>query len=690
MLVVYENRVAKGRVWLSAKRKILPNNAVLLNDSYVKIEYDEVKELRILLGKETNIAKSVIADGKDIIVSVEKKVDGMFAQGDDGKRIEFATSDGTVFCSEKENFKRDSIYNLYIEENGIIRNLLFETKKIMAFGDNYPSVVCMTNKNHEVRFVVKDSITSLLSMKQRKRVVSLSTSVAINSSLKKATSSYIYVYDELSGKREIFAKAKCKKENNHLHCSYDIDFNDSNKTKNLYSGMRDVFVCYLDGKNEIQSNKIYSSKYYKNTISFDTFEISLYRGNDGFIRLKSVQIWREEENTVQKRKLLLSENYPKYCQEQIDPMLIVFESMWGSKYSCNPQYIYEYIIKHYPQYKCVWALNDERTPIKGNGIRVRRGSQEYYHYLFTAKYLFNNVNFPNEYIKREGQIEVQTMHGTPLKTLGLEVPGDFVTQASREAYIKKNERWNYLIVQGEFMKNKAYDCFNFSKTILECGYPRTDMLFNVSEAEKNRLKKQLNIPIDKKVILYTPTWRKKGTFDMVLEIEEMRKHLSEEYVLLVRLHHFSKPDDSFVADNKFVFDFNSYRSVEDLYLITDVLITDYSSVMFDFALLDKPMIFFTYDLVDYRDNLRGMYFDIEKEAPGPLVFNTNEIISVIQNIDEEMKKYQDNIIAFHKKYLTYENGDSCSKIVETVIAPEKYKKTKSSTIKTFFKKILKH
>ena len=91
--------------------------------------------------------------------------------------------------------------------------------------------------------------------------------------------------------------------------------------------------------------------------------------------------------------------------------------MWGSKYSCNPQHLYEYIDKNYPEYECIWSLMDARTPVPGHAKRVRRGSLEYYYYLATSKYFVNNVNFETAYVKRDGQIEIQTMHGTPLKTL---------------------------------------------------------------------------------------------------------------------------------------------------------------------------------------------------------------------------------------------------------------------------------
>lgn len=691
VVIFYENRLVKQKAWLSAYHKIAPNSAVLLGDKYIKVDYDEVNELRILVKKERIFAESLDASSENITVILNKNADSLYAVDENNCVIQFNKQGENKFILSPSALKRNEVYNILVKADDKERNLLFKSKRIIVRSEGKASVVFMTNKNHEARFTVKDSVTAVDSITQVGNRVNLKTTALADNSMPNPDKAILFVNDEISGERVVLAASNCRLENGKAFCSFTIDFNDDNVTKNLYSGMRDMLVSYEHKGEEISRNMIYSAKFYRCNVIFDTLELSCYRAINGNIRLKATQLWREEENTYQKRKALLAENYPKYLQEPIDPMVIMFESMWGGKYSCNPQYIYEYIDRNYPQYKCVWSFKEERTPIKGNGIRVRRDSQEYYHYLATAKYLFNNVNYPTAYIKREGQIEVQTMHGTPLKTLGLEVPGDFPTESSRNAYIEKNKRWNYLLVQGEFMKGKAYDCFNFDKEILEYGYPRTDILYNVTEDKITQLKKQLNIPLDKKVILYTPTWRKKGMFDMELNIKKMRQALADEYVLLVRLHHLCAPNAAVEADNEFVFDLHSYRSVEDLYLISDILITDYSSVMFDYALLNKPMIFFMYDLVDYRDNLRGMYVDIEQEAPGPIVFTTDEVISTIKNIESETEKCSKKITAFKEKFLSYENGESCKNIVDKVIQPQEYHqvKSKNSTLKSIFKKIFK-
>ncbi len=673
VLVCYENRVCSGTVRLGCWRKVSPNSAVVSGNKHIRVMYDDVKELRLYINNEKNFASKVnIADNK-ISVTLETEAKSIYAVSEEDETIEFSTKDNKVFTADCSNINRGITYSLFIKDfEDTDSVLLYRSKRVIIKNNSYPSAVFMTNKNHQIRFTVNESVTSLRNMYKLQNFIFMDTVAPCSKNeLSKAKKAVLYVNDNVAGERVVFAKSKCIIKNGRLHCAFLINFNSNKITKNLYASTRDLYIAYENKDGEIENHIIYSLKYYKRIVKFETLELNCYRGVNCSIRMKISQLWKESENTANKRKALTAKNYPKYCTQKLDDKCIVFESMWGSKYSCNPQHLYEYIDKNYPEYKCVWSLKDARMPIKGNGIRVRRGSQEYFKYLAAAKYLVNNVNFEDAYIKRDGQIEIQTMHGTPLKTLGLDVPGDFPNESSRKLYIEKNHRWDYLLVQGKFMKDKAYDCFNYNKEILDCGYPRTDVLFNTNKNKLDEIKKNLGLPLDKKIILYTPTWRKKGFFDMQLDLDKMKERLGDEYVILVRLHHFCGQSEYFTADNKFVFNLRSYRTVEDLYLISDMLITDYSSVMFDYALLDKPMLFFTFDLEDYRDNLRGMYVDIEEEAPGPLVFNTEEVINAILNIDEEMKKYGEKISAFKNKYLTYENGNSCQTIIDTVIKPKK-------------------
>ena len=173
---------------------------------------------------------------------------------------------------------------------------------------------------------------------------------------------------------------------------------------------------------------------------------------------------------------------------------------------------------------------------------------------------------------------------------------------------------------------------------------------------------KLGLPKDKKVIMYAPTWRVRDKFELMLDLEKMKEKFSDEYVLILRLHHFSAKGWKGVPADGFVYDLTDYESIEDLYIITDILITDYSSVMFDYAVLDRPMLFFTYDLDEYRDKLRGFNIDIEKEAPGPLLYTSDDVLDAIEHLDETIENSKQRVDAFHETYIPYECENSSEKV----------------------------
>ena len=260
------------------------------------------------------------------------------------------------------------------------------------------------------------------------------------------------------------------------------------------------------------------------------------------------------------------------------------------------------------------------------------------------------------------------MHGTPFKSMGLDVKEDFPDDKAVRNYIKRNRRWNYLVVQGKFSESMAWQWFRYKGNILRTGYPRTDDLFNISDRERLSLKNLYEIPADKKVIIYAPTFRHKGQYEMPLDLDLMREKLSDEYVLLIRLHHFVNDSYKVPEDGSFVIDAGKYSSIDDFYKIADILITDYSSVMFDYALTGKKLIFYAYDLEEYTGSIRGTCFDLREEAPGPVVRTTDEVISAIRSED---CSHDSQRRAFMEKYLTYEKADSSKDIFEEVFVKER-------------------
>ena len=676
VVIKYRNRVSKGNLFLSgAPLKIankIRNNTVIKDDCLLRLDMTMFNELIVNLVKETHFVEKTAVKNKKIQFLLNAAAKAVFAEDGNGNTIGFKTTDNKLFTCPASEFSTDKEYKFFVtKENGNTDLLTRRTKSVNINDTGSNVAVIRSNKDFRTVAYFMPSCTKISDISREAEKIFISTErLGANSNLANVKYADIVVDDEIDKKTVSLANSQCKEENGKKVCSFTVDFGDKDTTKNLYNGYKYVSVEYTLENGDIIREPLCAQKYFKHSIEYGTLAADFYRADGCFVKLRTAYLWPEAENTVHKRMSVINEKYPEYKNLPINPKQIIFESMWGNKFSCNPKHLYEFIDKNYPEYECIWSLEDPRTPISGNGKRVKRGSLEYFRYLATSKYFVNNVNFEDAYEKRDGQIEIQTMHGTPLKTLGLDAKDNHFTKAQEENYIKKNSRWNYLIVQGDFMAEKASACYGCKPELLKTGYPRTDTLFKNNTVEKNRaLKENLGLPLDKKVILYVPTWRVKNKFDMKLDIEKMKEALSDDYILLIRIHHLCADGYTVPADGKFVFDFNEYHSVEDLYLLCDILITDYSSVMFDYGVLKKPMVFFTYDIKEYAENLRGMYFDIEKEAPGPLVYTSDELISVISNIDEELEKCKGRIEAFNNKYVNFEGPDSCEKIFETVFDP---------------------
>ncbi|CUH93585.1 CDP-glycerol glycerophosphotransferase family protein [Herbinix luporum] len=355
---------------------------------------------------------------------------------------------------------------------------------------------------------------------------------------------------------------------------------------------------------------------------------------------------------------------------------ILFESFFGKSYSDSPKYIYEYISANAPgKYKCIWIINKKGTKIPFRHKKIKRFSLRYYYYVARAGYMVFNSRQPEWIVKREGNIFLQTWHGTPLKKLVFDI--DDISSATpryKQQVYKQSRAWDYLIAANEFSSKTFKRCFMFDNTMLETGYPRNDILHSKDRDQIAAIiRKRLGIPKEKKIILYAPTWRDdefydkgKYKFKLQLDLDLMKKELGDEYVFLLRTHYFIADSLDVSHLKGFAYNVSKYDDISELYLISDILITDYSSVFFDFANLKRPMLFFTYDLEKYRDVLRGFYIDIEKEVPGPLVFTSEEVVDSIKNIDIIEQKYKSRYEEFYNRFCAWEDGQASKKVVESV------------------------
>ena len=372
----------------------------------------------------------------------------------------------------------------------------------------------------------------------------------------------------------------------------------------------------------------------------------------------------------------------------LDDKTVLFISFHGKGYSDNPKAIYEEMLKDdkFKDYKFVWAIkNHKKKAIKIDDAKiVEYLSISYFYYLSKAKYWIFNCKMPSYICKKKDQIYLQTWHGTPLKRLGHDIHVDENTTFYRSqikakdmyrSYDIDSARYNYMISPNAFCTKIFPAAFNINKErLIETGYPRNDVMSNVTDDEKLKIKKELNIPPYKKVILYAPTWRdnqyvaKGYTFKLEVDFHKWHQYLKDDYIVLFKPHYLIINDYKSTNDLQgFLYNIDADQDISPLYLITDILITDYSSVFYDFAVMNKPMYFYMYDLKDYQEELRGFYIDIYKDLPGQIYENEDDLLKdVIENKYDYAK-----LKVFKERFNNHDDGMASKRVVDIVFGDKK-------------------
>lgn len=360
--------------------------------------------------------------------------------------------------------------------------------------------------------------------------------------------------------------------------------------------------------------------------------------------------------------------------------LIMFESFLGKQYSCNPRAIYEYLQRNHPDYELIWSVDPRfEKGFHEKGIPyARRFSVKWLFLMARARFWVTNSRMPLWIPKPKQTIYLQTWHGTPLKKLAHDMKevlmaGTTTEQYKQEFYLE-SRNWDYLISPNRYSTEIFKRAFKFDKEMIESGYPRNDIFYKQGHEEIAKVfKKKHQLPEDKKVILYAPTWRDnqfhqegKYKLDLQLDLEKLKQELGEEYIIILRMHYLVAENFDLEAYKGFAWDFSKHEDIQELYLISDLLITDYSSVFFDYANLKRPMIFFTYDLEEYKDDIRGFYFNFEEKAPGPLVETTEEVIAAIKDLVNSTVS-NERMNEFYQQFCYLEDGHAAERVVNEVI-----------------------
>jgi CDP-glycerol glycerophosphotransferase len=368
--------------------------------------------------------------------------------------------------------------------------------------------------------------------------------------------------------------------------------------------------------------------------------------------------------------------YPKLRNEPLRDT-VFYNSFTGRQYSDSPRAVHQELAARGLPLEHLWAVGDGQAAIPPSGRAVALWQREWYEALATSRYIVTNQHLPGWFRRREGQVVVQTWHGTPLKRIGFDIEDlHFADTKYFEKLAVEAGNWSYLVSPNRFSTPILRRAFRYEGEILEVGYPRNDVLFTTGaerEAVVADVRRRIDLPAGKKVVLYAPTWRddefyRGGQYkiSMMIDLEAAQARLGDDHVLLVRRHP-NVVDQIKGAGNGFVYDVSAYPDMADLLAIADVLITDYSSVMFDFANTGRPMLFFTYDLEHYRDKLRGFYFDFEAEAPGPLLATSDEVIEAIRTADATVEQYATRYKAFAERACDLDDGHAAARLVDAML-----------------------
>ena len=386
----------------------------------------------------------------------------------------------------------------------------------------------------------------------------------------------------------------------------------------------------------------------------------------------------------------LREKYVDFLEHSpLKEHCILYEAFGGRGMTCSPHAIFKYLLTQpeFSEYLHVWVIDDfsdngpwmELYKDNEHVKFIKFQSLEYREYLATAKYLINNVSFPGYFTKREGQVFVDTWHGIPLKTIGFDIPSGKVSAGNT---VKNFLSADYLISPDPFMTEIYENAFKmkglYPGTILEIGQPRNDSYFHSDRTDVIRKLQMAGVKVDpdKKIILYAPTWKgsKYSSPDTSLDAYERIIRTIEEnvdtdqYQVLVKPHQivYYHIKNTQGLTGQYI---PATVDTNELLHATDVLISDYSSIYFDFLVSGRPILFFIPDLADYQ-NYRGLYFGIEK-LPGPIAQTYEQLGELVKDADKAMEPYKERYAKEAAWACPMDDGDVCRRLADIVFHGKK-------------------
>ncbi len=344
-----------------------------------------------------------------------------------------------------------------------------------------------------------------------------------------------------------------------------------------------------------------------------------------------------------------------------------FECYYGASATDSARAIHDELLARGTGVDLVWGLADLSVPVPEGGRGVLIGSREWWDVVAHARYLTFNAGVPPMLRRRPGQTIVQTWHGTPFKRLGSDRG---TVRADQERFLpalkRSVARWDVLLAGNPHSAEVFGRVWGYEGEILQLGYPRNDALARADDGARREARARLGLPADAHVVLYAPTWRdRQRLMPQLLDVERVADALGPGGVVLQRGHMNVRRWES-ASSHARVRDVTDYPEINDLFLAADVAITDYSSIMFDFSVTGRPLVFYAPDLDDYRDRRRGTYFDLEECAPGPVVSTTDEVVEVLRDLEGTATRYAERYRTWCETYNPLDDGRAAERVVDAV------------------------
>lgn len=401
----------------------------------------------------------------------------------------------------------------------------------------------------------------------------------------------------------------------------------------------------------------------------------------------------------------------------VEPRTVLFQSYGGRGYSCSPRAIHLTMLRdpRFEGHESIWTLRpDVAAALAQRGFEVQGldevegaipevdldrdfgadaltelrdativvyDTKAHYRALARSAYWITNSLLPDHVRPRTGQSYVQAWHGTPLKRLGNDISFDnnvlYSVAALHRRYRREGERSTVMVAPSQFAAEKFASAFDLVRTgrsdiVKVTGYPRNDALSDAEQIRVAATRDRLGLPAGKRVVLYAPTWRddEHAGEEFVdrgrVDFDVLRDELGDDHVVLFRAHYLTAAAIDFGRYEGFLYDVSSVNDVNDLYLASDVLVTDYSSVFFDYAVLGRPIVFYMYDLEHYEREIRGFYLGLD-ELPGPIVKTVGDLVDAVRASSRPDPARDERLSGFRARFSPLDDGGAARRVLDLIM-----------------------